>query len=116
MQNEEKVRIDEMADFTLGGWFETTSIILLFSIAYILYQIYISLIVNREILRRIVSNTDRRKSDRRKITMSVSKEKRIADRRDAEVARLHSLYHEGDVNIAPSYADRDLNKNQIEKR
>lgn len=100
-----------MADFTLGGWFETTSIILLFSIAYILYQIHISLIVNREILRLIATNTDRRKSDRRKVTMSVSKEKRIADRRDHEIDRLHTMYHEGDVNIAPSYAEKELNKN-----
>jgi len=110
------MEIEEMANFTLGVWFETTSIILLFSIAYILYQIYINLIINREILKHIVSNTDRRKSDRRKITRSVAKDKRIADRRDAEVARLHSLYHEGDVNIAPSYTEKELNKKSIEKQ
>ena len=92
-------------------WFEVTGIILLLAIIGLLYTIYEVLLINRNLLSLISVNTDRRKSDRRKVTMSVAKEKRIADRRDNEIDRLHTMYHEGDINIAPSFTEKELNKN-----
>ena len=105
-----------MNEILANNWFEITGLFLLCFIIFSLKQNFNLLFDIRKYLSQISANTDRRKSDRRKVKMSVTKEKRIANRRDAEVDRLHSLYHEGDVNIAPSYAERDLNKNQIEKR
>ena len=92
-------------------WFEVTGIVLLLAIIGLLYTIYEVLLINRNLLSLISANTDRRKSDRRKVTMSVAKEKRVADRRDNEIERLHTMYHEGDINIAPSFAEKELNKN-----
>ena len=55
--------------------------------------------------------TNRRKvKDRRQIDLPVDEERRIADRRDSEIYRLHELYHEGDIPIAPSYAEKELNR------
>lgn len=55
--------------------------------------------------------TNRRKGkDRRQIDLPVDEERRIADRRDSEIYRLHELYHEGDIPIAPSYAEKELNR------
>ena len=100
-----------MINFTLGFWYEIVTIGLFFSISYMTYQNYLNSIEIHTLLRMISKNTERRKSDRRKVKMSVDEERRLATRRDAEVSRLHSLYHEGDVNIAPSYAEKILNKN-----
>lgn len=52
----------------------------------------------------------RKKKDRRQIDLPVDEERRIADRRDSEIYRLHELYHEGDIPIAPSYAEKELNR------
>ena len=92
-------------------WFEVTGIVLLLAIIGLLYTIYEVLLINRNLLSLISANTDRRKSDRRKTRMDAQKEKRIADRRDNEIDRLHAMYHEGDVNIAPSFTEKELNKN-----
>ncbi len=100
-----------MSEILTNHWFELTGLFLLCFIIFSLKQNYDLLFAIREHLRKISVNTDRRKSDRRKVTMSVSKEKRIANRRDNEIDRLHTMYHEGDVNIAPSYAEKELNKN-----
>jgi len=57
--------------------------------------------------------TNRRKSqDRRQVEIPVDEERRKAQRRDNEIYRLHELYHEGDIPIAPSYAEKELNPNR----
>lgn len=61
----------------------------------------------------ITNKNERRKGqDRRQVEILVDEERRKAKRRDNEIYRLHELYHEGDIPIAPSYAEKELNQNR----
>ena len=101
-----------MNEILMNNWFEITGLFLLCFIIFSLKQNHDLLFAIREHLRQIAANTDRRKSDRRKVVMSVAKDKRIANRRDAEIHRLHELYHEGDIPIASSSAEKELNSSK----